>query len=78
MWKTNLDSRDPHIKGRHRGAGVARVSAALFVALAVLLAGAGGALAAGTPIGTTWRLLDYVAVDYAGAVRDGQVIDAGE
>ena len=27
---------------------------------------------------TTWRLLDYVAVDYAGAVKDGQVISASE
>ena len=25
-----------------------------------------------------WRLLDYVAVDYAGAVRDGQVLEPGE
>ena len=27
---------------------------------------------------TTWRLLDYVAVDYAGAVKDGRVISASE
>lgn len=26
----------------------------------------------------TWRLLDYMAVDYPGAVRDGQVISQGE
>ena len=26
----------------------------------------------------TWQILDYVAVDYAGAVRNGTVIDAGE
>lgn len=26
----------------------------------------------------TWQLLDYIAVDYAGAVKDGQVISAGE
>jgi high-affinity iron transporter len=26
----------------------------------------------------TWRLLDYIAVDYAGAVRDGQVISDAE
>ena len=25
-----------------------------------------------------WQILDYVAVDYAGAVKDGAVIDAGE
>lgn len=27
---------------------------------------------------TTWRLLDYVAVDYPGAVRDGRVVSASE
>ncbi len=27
---------------------------------------------------TTWRLLDYIAVDYAGAVRDGRVINQAE
>jgi high-affinity iron transporter len=27
---------------------------------------------------TAWRLLDYVAVDYAGAVRDGKVVSASE
>lgn len=26
----------------------------------------------------TWQLLDYIAVDYAGAVRSGEVADAGE
>lgn len=25
-----------------------------------------------------WQLLDYIAVDYAGAVRDGQVVEQGE
>ena len=25
-----------------------------------------------------WQLLDYIAVDYAGAVRDGNVVEAGE
>ena len=27
---------------------------------------------------TTWRLLDYIAVDYAGAISDGQVINEFE
>ena len=27
---------------------------------------------------TTWRLLDYIAVDYAGAVRNGRVISDTE
>ena len=25
-----------------------------------------------------WQLLDYIAVDYAGAVRNGQVVETGE
>ncbi|HEY6662425.1 MAG TPA: FTR1 family protein [Sphingomicrobium sp.] len=37
------------------------------------------ASAAGTPdVQTTWQLLDYLAVDYGGAVRDGKVISASE
>ena len=27
---------------------------------------------------TTWRLLDYIAVDYRGAVNDGKVVNTGE
>ena len=27
---------------------------------------------------TTWRLLDYLSVDYAGAVKDGKVISPSE
>lgn len=27
---------------------------------------------------TTWKLLDYVAVDYGGAVKDGQIVSTGE
>src|SRR3546814_19566824 len=31
-----------------------------------------------TSVQTTWRLLDYVAVDYGGAVHDGRVISQAE
>ena len=31
-----------------------------------------------TPAQTVWRLLDYVAVDYPGAVKDGKVVSASE
>ena len=41
--------------------------------LLILLATAGSAFA--TPqVQTLWRLLDYIAVDYSGAVSDGAVI----
>jgi high-affinity iron transporter len=48
---------------------------ALFAALpAAALAQQGPAPAQQAAVQTTWRLLDYVAVDYPGAVRDGRVI----
>jgi high-affinity iron transporter len=35
--------------------------------------------AAGTAdVQATWQLLDYLAVDYGGAVRDGKVVSASE
>jgi high-affinity iron transporter len=54
----------------------------LLFALLCLSAGLGLApAAAATPtqtVQTAWRLLDYVAVDYGGAVQNGQVVSAGE
>lgn len=52
-----------------------------WAALAVLIgAGVGTAWAADPPSEArqAWQLLEYIAVDYAGAVRDGQVAEAGE
>ncbi|HEX8263680.1 MAG TPA: c-type cytochrome, partial [Allosphingosinicella sp.] len=42
------------------------------------LVGAGPAAAQQSEVQTTWRLLDYVAVDYREAVRDGRVVNDGE
>ncbi len=36
------------------------------------------ALAEPSSVQTTWRLLDYIAVDYRGAISDGKVISPGE
>jgi len=48
----------------------------LFLLLAL---GAGGpARAQQEDVQTSWRLLDYLAVDYPGAVRDGRVVSASE
>ena len=41
-------------------------------------AGAAPAAARDAEVQTTWRLLDYVAVDYREAVRDGRVVNDGE
>jgi high-affinity iron transporter len=52
----------------------------LLLSFAMLLAVAisAGASARGNDVETAWRLLDYVAVDYGGAVRDGKVVSASE
>ena len=48
------------------------VSLALLFACTPLLA------AGNADVQTTWQLLDYLAVDYGGAVRDGKVVSASE
>ena len=51
-----------------------------FLATALLLAGllAAPAHAQQAEVQTTWRLLDYVAVDYPEAVRGGQIVNQAE
>lgn len=49
-----------------------------FLALTVGLASPAFAGASDEDVQTAWRLLDYVAVDYRGAVADGQVKSAQE
>lgn len=59
-----------------------RVLAFWKLAFACVLSIAAPAIAADASpqeaVQTTWRLLDYVAVDYPGAVKDGRVISASE
>ena len=53
----------------------------LLVALAILFAvtaGSAGASAPADDVQTAWRLLDYVAVDYGGAVRNGKIVSPSE
>jgi len=52
----------------------------LLFGLSLLLAVGmpGAARAQGNDVETAWRLLDYVAVDYGGAVRGGKVVSASE
>jgi high-affinity iron transporter len=52
----------------------------LLLSLALLIACASAPAAAAPPadVQTTWQLLDYLAVDYGGAVRDGKVVNASE
>ena len=52
---------------------------ALFLIAALL--GTSPAFAQNTqtaPAQTVWRLLDYLAVDYSGAVQDGKVVSEAE
>jgi high-affinity iron transporter len=47
---------------------------ALACALLLALALPGAARADDAAVQTTWRLLDYVAVDYPGAIQDGRIV----
>ena len=49
-----------------------RVASFLLGLLAIGLPSAAPAKVSDVP--TTWRLLDYIAVDYRGAVADGKII----
>lgn len=53
----------------------------LLLPLVLICSGMPLSLAAEAGAGSArqaWQMLDYIAVDYAGAVRDGQVVEAGE
>src|SRR4051812_21617417 len=50
----------------------------LLICLALIVAGYTAAAAASPGVQTTWRLLDYLAVDYSGAVEGGKVVSASE
>jgi len=51
----------------------------LFLAFALAVAGQAQAqTSTASEAQVAWRLLDYVSVDYAGAVADGQIINAAE
>lgn len=78
MLKENLNSCGGLDAGRHRGLPLPPAWAALGLAFALLFGAPGVSLAAATPAETIWRLLDYVAVDYPGAVQDGRVVSAAE
>ncbi len=73
-------------RSRHFQAGEGRARALLWIwAILVLLAGlAAPACAKPTvpstaeTVETSWKLLDYVAIDYDGAVRSGKVVSAAE
>src|SRR5690242_5663701 len=51
---------------------------AVLCVLAGTLTLARPALAANDDVQVSWRLLDYLGVDYAGAVKNGAVISASE
>jgi high-affinity iron transporter len=57
---------------------LARLLAALAAALALLSPGVSLAQESAPSAQVAWRLLDYLAVDYVGAVKDGRVLSASE
>lgn len=56
----------------------ARAGLTLILLLICLVGGSGAACAADGDVQTAWRLLDYVAVDYGGAVAAGKVKSPSE
>jgi high-affinity iron transporter len=52
--------------------------APLLLCLFALVAAAAPASAQQADVQTSWRLLDYIAVDYPGAVHGGRIVSAGE
>ncbi len=56
----------------------ARLSALLLVLMATLSAPFAAAEPTAPSAQVAWRLLDYLAVDYPGAVKDGQIVSASE
>ena len=62
----------------HRLAGLTR-HLGLWLGLVLMLVPLAQALASTeTQVRQAWQLLEYIAVDYEGAVVDGEVVDAGE
>ncbi|HET6535359.1 MAG TPA: FTR1 family protein, partial [Sphingomicrobium sp.] len=51
---------------------------ALVALIAASLSLPSAAAAASSDVQTAWQLLDYMSVDYAGAVKDGKVVSASE
>ena len=56
----------------------ARLAALLLLGLAAVLPIVHAGDASPPNVSQTWQMLDYLAVDYAGAVRHGQVVSASE
>jgi high-affinity iron transporter len=60
------------------GSIMLRRCAPFLLLLLLAFGGAAPAAAQQADVQTSWRLLDYLAVDYSGAVRDGRVVSASE
>lgn len=70
---------DGPVRPRMRAVGRAcRYTLVLLLSVILSQIAPGQAIASDTEVQTVWRLLDYVAVDYAGAVSGGRVISEAE
>ena len=73
MNETDTSSRSPAIERPERSGNIG-----LLILLALALCLSVTANAEEPDVRTTWRLLDYIAVDYASAVSEGRVADEFE
>lgn len=63
---------------RHRRQKGKRLRLGGLLLLLLMILQAVPARADSAAVQTSWRLLDYIAVDYAGAVADGKIVSAPE
>jgi high-affinity iron transporter len=61
-----------------RSSPLVRLCLALSLLASLALAAPAAASGGEREVRTTWRLLDYIAVDYPAAVQDGRVVNVGE
>ncbi len=72
------ESRSPRMSTNRLPAAPLRRALAMLAAFIWIIAGSGTAWADTADVQTAWRLLDYIAVDYGGAVSAGHVKSASE
>ncbi len=72
------ESHAPHVSINRSPPALLKRALAVLATIIWIIAGSGTAWADAADVQTAWRLLDYIAVDYSGAVSAGHVKSASE